>query len=471
MTTTIKKVFTAVVAMVMALVLMVPAGAAYAAGTGSITITPPTGTASDTTNTYKIYKVFDANGNGENISYKLPSGKTIADGSAMATYFAVDSAGNVTAKDAAKDADGNLTSGAIAAIATFVQDDAAVATAKSTGTATATATGLANGYYYITTSTGTAVTINSTNPNATVKDKNTVPSVDKKITKAAVGSVTDKGLNAIAQAGSTVSYESDITVPANTKNLKFADTIVNTQTLDTNSVAIKVNDVAVDPTDYTLTTTNNAINIEFADSYIKTLSNAKIAVTYTTTVKSDALSSDPSTNTATITYGDNNAKATSPTTSIYNAKITVTKSFEGLTGALANDDSAQFVLKNSAGKYYAINSDTKVVSWVDSSDNATKLTYKQAGSHDFTGLADGTYTLVESKTPAGYKTAPDTTITVAQGTYTQTNLEQTERITNQTGSALPTTGGMGTTVLYAVGAALVITAGALLIARKHNTQE
>lgn len=463
MTTTIKKAFTAVVAIVMALVLMVPAGAAYAAGTGSITITPPAGTASDTTNTYKIYKVFDADGNGTNISYKLCSGDTLTD-AMKAAGFNVDSAGNVSGPD-------TLDQTAIAAIASYVTNDDLVATVTSTGTAAAVAKDLANGYYYITTSTGTAVTINSTNPNATVKDKNTVPSVDKKITNTAAGSVDTDGQKAIAQAGSKVSYESDITVPANTKNLKFADAIVNTQTLDTTSVAIKVNNVAVDPTDYTLTTTNNAINIEFADSYIKTLSNDKIAVTYTTTVNGDALSSDPSKNTATITYGDNNAKVTSTTTNIYNAKLTVTKSFEGLTGELANGDSAQFVLKNSAGKYYAINSETKVVFWVDSIDNATKLTYTQAGSQDFTGLADGTYTLVESKTPAGYKTAADQTITVANGTYTAANLEQTATVENQTGTALPTTGGMGTTVLYAVGAALVITAGALLIARKHNTQE
>ena len=464
MTTTIKKAFTAVVAMVMALVLMVPAGAAYAAGTGSITITPPTGTASDTTNTYKIYKVFDADGNGNNISYKLCSGDTLTDAMKNAG-FSVDSAGNVSGPD-------TLDQTAIAAIASYVNENDLVATVTSKGTAQAKAENLPNGYYYITTSTGTAVTIDSTNPNAKVSDKNTVPAVTKKITSAAAGSVDANGLNAIAQAGSTVSYESDITVPANTKNLKFADTIVNTQTLDAGTIAIKVNGTALTAdTNYTLSTENSTIRIDFKDDYIKNLSNATIVVTYTTTVNSDALSSTPSKNTATITYGDNDAKVTSATTNIYNAKITVTKSFQGLTGELANNDSAQFVLKNSAGKYYAINSETKVVSWVDSLDNATKLTYTQAGSQKFTGLADGTYTLVESKTPAGYKTAADKTVTIENGTYTTANLEQTAEITNETGSALPSTGGMGTTLIYTIGAALVIAAGALLIARKRNTQE
>lgn len=62
MTTTFNKAISLIATMVMAFVLMIPAGAAYAAGTGTITIVPPAGTASSATNTYKVYKVFDANG-------------------------------------------------------------------------------------------------------------------------------------------------------------------------------------------------------------------------------------------------------------------------------------------------------------------------------------------------------------------------------------------------------------------------
>lgn len=457
MKTMLKKVIAAVATVAMALMMALPAVPAFAAGTGSITIAPPANTPSTATNTYKVYKVFDADGNGTNISYKLCNGDTLSD-AMKAAGFSVDAAGNVSGPE-------KLSQDAIAAIASYVTDADLVATVTSAGTANAVAENLSNGYYYITTFTGTAVTVDSTNPNATVKDKNTVPAVTKKITNTTAGSVSDEGQNALAQAGSKVSYESDITVPANTKNLKFDDAIVKTQTLDTTSVKITVDGAAVDAANYTLTTDNNTINIAFKDAYVSGLNKATIAVTYDTTVNTDALSSTSSDNTASITYGDNDAKVTSTTTHVYNAKVTVTKSFEGLTGTLANNDSAQFVLKNSAGKYYAI-SDAKVVSWVDSEADATKLTYTQAGSQDFTGLADGTYTLSESKTPAGYKTAADTTITVAQGKYTTENLEQSASITNQAGTALPTTGGMGTTLLYIVGAALVIGAGVLLITRR-----
>lgn len=45
--------------------------AVSAAGTGSITITPPPGLDPKASNTYEIYRVFDADGNGSAISYKV----------------------------------------------------------------------------------------------------------------------------------------------------------------------------------------------------------------------------------------------------------------------------------------------------------------------------------------------------------------------------------------------------------------
>ena len=139
------------------------------------------------------------------------------------------------------------------------------------------------------------------------------------------------------------------------------------------------------------------------------------------------------------------------------------KEFENLTGTLPNNDSAQFVLKK-GDQYYCLSNN--VVSWVDSIDNATKLTFTQTGHDSFTGLSDGEYTLVESKTPAGYQTAPNRTVTIANDDYEAKNLEQDAFVENETGTSLPGTGGMGTTLLYVVGAALVIGAGVLLITRR-----
>lgn len=194
----LKKVFALVLAMVM--VLAMGSLTAFAAGTGTITITPPTGVDPNATNTYKIYKVFDAEGDGTNISYKLVAGKTT-----VPAGFSVDAAGNVTyVGEGKKDENGvlQLTSADIVAIAGYVSEKDLVATVTSTGMAAATASNLPNGYYYITTSVGSVVTIDSTNPDAEVKDKNTVPTVDKKITGAS--DITDGGKKALAQIGTDI---------------------------------------------------------------------------------------------------------------------------------------------------------------------------------------------------------------------------------------------------------------------------
>ena len=85
----------------------------------------------------------------------------------------------------------------------------------------------------------------------------------------------------------------------------------------------------------------------------------------------------------------------------------------------------------------------------------------------FTGLANGTYTLIEKTVPAGYNKAADSTFTVAEHNYTAANLEQTAEVTNNSGSELPATGGIGTTIFYIIGAILVIGAGVVLVTRRR----
>lgn len=99
------------------------------------------------------------------------------------------------------------------------------------------------------------------------------------------------------------------------------------------------------------------------------------------------------------------------------------------------------------------------------------------GRVTFTGLGKGTYTISETKTPAGYNTIEDITFTVdfnpATKTFSADNvslgvnntLETT--IVNQKGSLLPSTGGIGTTIFYVVGGVLVIGAGILLVTKRR----
>lgn len=117
------------------------------------------------------------------------------------------------------------------------------------------------------------------------------------------------------------------------------------------------------------------------------------------------------------------------------------------------------------------------------------------GKISFEGLGAGTYILTETVTPKGFNTLEPITITISftapeevkdgteKGTWeisadglTFTQGKDAEgvdagffatNIINNSGSLLPSTGGIGTTIFYVVGAVLVIGAGILLVTKKR----
>ena len=96
------------------------------------------------------------------------------------------------------------------------------------------------------------------------------------------------------------------------------------------------------------------------------------------------------------------------------------------------------------------------------------------GYVNINGLAAGTYTLEETKAPDGYNILKDTiTITVNQKDGTKEILSNNEatngtvKVLNNKGSLLPSTGGMGTTLIYLIGGALVLGSGIVLANKKR----
>ena len=127
--------------------------------------------------------------------------------------------------------------------------------------------------------------------------------------------------------------------------------------------------------------------------------------------------------------------------------------------------------KNASGEYVAVGSEVK-------GGEMTTFTW--------TGLDDGDYKISETTTPDGYNTAADIefTITAAHDVLstnpTLTSLSGGNKFTgevntgvittdiqNNKGSTLPETGGMGTTLFYVLGGALVLCAGVLLVTKKR----
>lgn len=131
-------------------------------------------------------------------------------------------------------------------------------------------------------------------------------------------------------------------------------------------------------------------------------------------------------------------------------------------------DAVQFVWDISKNAYRpAVSStETTVTEITSRSEN------DQKGKFNIIGLDAGKYVLSETKTPAGYNTVADTTIEITashklnDGTPT-VNLAGSKNLTNNLvdmpGSNLPSTGGMGTVLLYVAGIAVFVLAGATLV--------
>ena len=187
--------------------------------------------------------------------------------------------------------------------------------------------------------------------------------------------------------------------------------------------------------------------------------------------------------------GDNNTNDTPhDKVIVFTYGLDVTKVDSKNTATKLKD--AEFKLKNSDGKWATI-TDGKVTGWADTERQGSVLKSDKRGEFKVEGLDDGNYTLKETKAPAGYNLPADgfsvtLTATTANnqawdGTATKalTNLAvkvgQTDgtgdvttglgaiTIKNTQGSSLPSTGGMGTVLLYVAGIAVFVLAGATLV--------
>ena len=98
------------------------------------------------------------------------------------------------------------------------------------------------------------------------------------------------------------------------------------------------------------------------------------------------------------------------------------------------------------------------------------------GQIEVRGLdANTTYWLQETKAPDGYNKLPDRVEVKIEGSNLNATVENGAwanggvHVVNKTGSLLPSTGGMGTTLFYIGGGALVVLAIVLLVIKKRRT--
>jgi len=111
----------------------------------------------------------------------------------------------------------------------------------------------------------------------------------------------------------------------------------------------------------------------------------------------------------------------------------------------------------------------------------TTITITNGETIDLVGLKAGTYYLVETSTSTGYNLLDEAiTVTITDTTEDPENPSHTVTysgagisgtgtipVVNNHGSVLPSTGGIGTTIFYVIGAILVLGAGILLVTRRR----
>lgn len=509
-----KKFASILLALVMAMALTVPAfaveGDETTPTTGSITVSNPV-----EGETYTAYKIFDVKYSGKNYSYTIKSdSKWYSTVNAYATetngLTLTEAAGVPGEYYVTVDTDKFSAADFANTLSKVSRTDMSGTPLEKNSEGKLVATGLDLGYYFVTSSVGALCDLTTTNPNATVTEKNDIP-FDKTIDVHTV------------EVGQTVTFTLTAKVPDATAFERFTyqmkDTMSEGLTFDgVNSISVSTvpkdveeGSVLTTPgtnlTSYwTAETVGNGFTLNFD---VKTMQSGSIevgtwiVVTYTATVNDGAIA-DIEENDAKLIYSHNpsnseDTKERDDKEYVYSAKLEINKDNKAgqpLAGA-------EFVLYKKGGTdgntnlYYrwndATSDEAEHITWVEDIKDATHVTTEIVGEGEnakavayFNGLKDGTYYLKETKAPEGYNPLPeDLSVTIdgksvltddgtgvpVAGMDTEATLQaaltKVQDVENDTGALMPETGGIGTTIFYTLGGLMVVAAGVLLVTKRR----
>lgn len=439
---------------------------------GSITITNALG--GETYNAYQILYLESYNAAEKIYAYKANSAweewlRTQRD------YVSVDSQGYVTwvegadAAAFAKAAKDQLTGKTVAGSVTPTADGSA------------TISNLQLGYYLVDSTVGALCELNTTKPSVKITDKNQIPTIEKKVQEDSDGSWGDVN---DADIGQTVKFKSTISAKPGARNYVVHDKMDAALKFDS-VTSIKVGDTTLTVgKDYTVANTgltdDCTFHIVFTEAYLNSITaDTDIVINYTAKLTSDAVADTGYVNDTWLDYG-NNQHTEHDTTTTYTWKLPIYKYHkDGETKkALAG---AEFILYKGTeeNREYAQVDNGKLTGWTKEKAKATTLVSDAKGMIAVEGLDADTYYLEETKAPDGYnklagsvKVEISHTVTDEGAHMTHTLKQDTTdvgkvEIENKSGTELPSTGGIGTTIFYVLGSILVIGAVVLLIAKKR----
>ncbi len=465
------------VLLLIAVVLTMTVGTAFAASgtngnTGKIEIN--NAVLGQTYTIYQILKLESYNTNPTAYAYKATDvWKPFVEGTDIkGVYLSTDDQGYVTWVQGASAAD--FAAKAIQFAATLEANQGSTKATSST----VTFSSLNLGYYLVDSELGVLCSLDTTDPEVVIKEKNGAPTIDKKVQEG-----NEWGESSDAKIGDTVNFKSTINViDGNPKDYVMHDTMSEGLAFQADSVKVYVNNTEkTKDTDYILSnpaTDGHSFDIKFNN--LKP--NDVIVVEYSAILNDKAVIYDAAnTNKVKLSYTDTNsiAKETAEVeTKTYtymfdiiktdsNLKVLPGAEFKLFDAQTAGNEIA--LIKVMDGVYRVATDAEKAVDGFQSA-------VIEAGKVTIKGLDGNTsYWLEETKAPAGYNILParvevkiektNLTTTMTGDTWAAGN--GGVQITNNTGAELPSTGGIGTTIFYVLGAALVIGAGVLLVTRRR----
>lgn len=470
-----KRIAAVLLALVMVLSLSVSAFAASGTNSNSGKITINNAVVDQTYTIYQILQLESYNTETKAYSYKATAAwKSFVERSDVAeTYLKTDAQGYVTWV-------GTETAEAKAAFAALAKEYAKNLGenqgSKKAVSSTVEFTGLNLGYYLVDTTLGALCSLDTTDTDVVISEKNGQPTIDKEVQE---NSNNTWGKENDASIGDTVNFKATINVvDGNPKDYVMHDTMSEGLTFQPSSVKVTVN--GKEYTDYTIinnTTDGCTFEIKFNG-----LNPNDVVVVYYSAILNDkaAVSDDANTNKVKLSYTDTNNESHDTEeieTKTYTFKFDIIKtdsSMKVLNGAKFELYDAKTggnkiaLVKESEGVY-------RVATTAEKSAAGFESAVIEAGKVTIKGLDSGTYYLEEIAAPDGYNKLAERVEVKIEGANLTTSMTGDTwvvgnggvQITNNTGAELPSTGGIGTTIFYVLGGILVVGAAVVLTTRKR----
>ncbi len=354
---------------------------------------------------------------------------------------------------------------------------------------------IADGYWLIDSTLGTNLILATSDVN--IETKNQYPTTEKTVAKTNYN------------VGDLVDYTITVDLPASTdwtKPVIVHDTMDDVLALQTSSVHAKV--TAANDFDSHVTLVQSSAFGTTHDNTAHPAANGKTLFDFALDISSlaPAAGADPVAKTVIITYQAELLSTAAADTGYVNKEFveyseyktpedsTEMKTFDfdlEKTFAGSEDTSLEATFN-----LYASTADGKAASPLQFIEEKANENYVKADSDDQTktatisaklgttlnvrGLAAGTYYLTELTTAEGYNLLTQDIVIVidANGNATVTGNSDLfsasgDKITvvNNSGTVLPSTGGMGTTILYIVGGIMVLIAGVYLVTKRRMGKE